>query len=55
MFGGTSPYDGPPIKFTPRQLEFMPRELDPDAGDVDGRRLKLLDHSEMFVLDLSPR
>ena len=55
VFGGTSPYDGPPIKFTPRQLEFMPRELDPDAGDVDGRRLKLLDHSEMFVLDLSPR
>jgi len=54
VFGGTSPYDGPPIKFTPRQLEFMPRELDPDAGDVDGRRLKLLDHSEMFVLDLSP-
>jgi len=48
VFGGTSPYHGPPIKFTDTQLQFMPEQM------RDGEQLKLIDHSEMFVLDLSP-
>ena len=48
MFGGTSPYHGPPIRFTATQLQFMPEQM------RDGEQLKLIDHSEMFVLDLSP-
>jgi len=48
VFGGTSPYNGPPISFTPSQLQFMPEQM------RDGETLKLIDHSEMFVLDLAP-
>ena len=46
LFGGTSPYTGPPIYFTQQQLELMPEQ--DDAVD------KLMDHADMFVLDLSP-
>ena len=46
LFGGTSPYHGPPIDFTPAQLELMPEQG--EAMD------KLMDHSDMFVLDLNP-
>jgi len=48
VFGGTSPYNGPPIRFTPTQLQFMPEQM------REGEQLKLIDHSEMFVLDLQP-
>lgn len=46
LFGGTSPYTGPPIYFTPAQLDLMPEQ--------DETMDKLMDHADMFVLDLSP-
>jgi len=46
LFGGTSPYTGPPIFFTPAQLELMP--------DQDDAMDKLMDHADMYVLDLNP-
>ena len=48
VFGGTSPYNGPPIRFTPTQLQFMPEQM------RIGEQLQLIDHSDMFVLDLQP-
>jgi len=45
LFGGTSPYDGPPIVFTTRQLELMNELL---------RDESLVDHSDLYVLDASP-
>ena len=46
LFGGTSPYDGPQIVYTEQQMELMPEML------RDGEAYKLLDHSDLFVLDL---
>lgn len=46
LFGGTSPYTGPPIQFTQEQLELMP--------DQDETMDKLMDHADMYVLDLNP-
>ena len=48
VFGGTSPNNGPPIRFTPTQLQFMPEQM------RIGEQLQLIDHSDMFVLDLQP-
>lgn len=44
LFGGTSPYSGPKLYFTPAQLELMP----------DQTSAKLIDHNDLYVLDLSP-
>ena len=44
LFGGTSPYDGPPLFFTPNQLQQIP--------ETDG--ISLIDHNDLRVLDLSP-
>jgi len=46
LFGGTSPYTGPPIIFTQEQLNLMP--------DQEETMDKLMDHADMFVLDLNP-
>ncbi len=46
IFGGTSPYHGPPIIFTQQQQELMP-EHDPFS-------VKLVDHNDLYVLDLNP-
>ncbi len=48
LFGGTSPYDGPPIAFTPAQLNFNPQDQDANLG------VRLIDHNDTFVLDLRP-
>jgi len=44
LFGGTSPHNGPQIAFTPAQLNFMP----------DQQQNNLIDHNDVFVLDLKP-
>lgn len=49
LFGGTSPYLGPPLYFTPEQLSWLPpqhQQEDENSG--------LMDHSDLHVLDLSP-
>lgn len=46
IFGGTSHYDGPPIFFTPIQLQLIPEQDSPSS--------KLIDHNDLFVLDLNP-
>ena len=48
IFGGTSPYDGPPLYFTPEQLELIP-EVDPTP--TDGPAITLIDHNDLHVLD----
>ena len=48
LFGGTSPYNGPPIQFTPAQLEFIPNEIETQLG------VQLIDHNDLFILDLDP-
>jgi len=45
LFGGTSPYHGPPILFTEAQQMLMP-EHEPSH--------KLIDHNDLYVLDLKP-
>jgi len=45
VFGGTSPYFGPPIAFTPAQQQLLP--------DHDGSS-RLIDHNDLYVLDLAP-
>lgn len=47
LFGGTSPYSGPPILYTQEQLDNMPEEW--RTGEM-----KLIDHSDLHVLDLNP-
>ena len=46
LFGGTSPYQGPPIQYTPSQLGNIPET----SEDTE----KLVDHYDLFVLDLNP-
>jgi hypothetical protein len=43
LFGGTSPYDGPELYFSPDQQELMPDQPN-----------NLIDHNDLYVLDLSP-
>jgi len=45
LFGGTSPYTGPEIIFSPRQLELMNELI---------REETLIDHSDLYVLDVQP-
>ena len=47
LFGGTSPYDGPPIQFTVEQMQHLPQNNDNTLS-------KLIDHNDLYVLDLSP-
>jgi hypothetical protein len=47
LFGGTSPYTGPPLFFTPEQLAMLPQQ------DEDNST-KLMDHNDLYVLDLNP-
>ena len=47
LFGGTSPYNGPPLYFTEEQLALLPHQEE-DASS------KLMDHNDLFVLDLAP-
>ena len=44
IFGGTSPYNGPPLFFTPNQLQQMP----------ESEGVNLIDHNDLLVLDTSP-
>jgi len=50
LFGGTSPYTGPPLYFTPEQLSFLPNP----ANQGENSSTKLMDHNDLFVLDLAP-
>lgn len=47
LFGGTSPYTGPPLYFTPEQLEWLPQQDEENST-------KLMDHNDLYVLDLTP-
>ena len=47
LFGGTSPYYGPPLYFTPEQLELLPQQEEDTTS-------KLMDHNDLYVLDMSP-
>ena len=47
LFGGTSPYYGPPLYFTKEQLEFLPQQEEDTTS-------KLMDHNDLYVLDMSP-
>lgn len=47
LFGGTSPYHGPPLYFTPEQLALLPQQEEDTSN-------KLMDHNDLFVLDMSP-
>merc|ERR1711972_129443 len=47
LFGGTSPYYGPPLYFTPEQLALLPQQEEDNTS-------KLMDHNDLFVLDMSP-
>lgn len=47
LFGGTSPYHGPPLYFTPEQLQLLPQQEEDTSS-------KLMDHDDLFVLDMSP-
>lgn len=47
LFGGTSPYHGPPLYFTEEQLALLPQQ----EGDASS---KLMDHNDLFVLDMAP-
>jgi len=47
LFGGTSPYSGPPLYFTPEQLALLPQQEEDSTS-------KLMDHNDLFVLDLAP-
>jgi len=47
LFGGTSPYDGPPLYFTPEQLALLPQQ-------EEDQTKKLMDHNDLYVLDLAP-
>jgi len=47
LFGGTSPYHGPPLYFTPEQLALLPQQEEDTTN-------KLMDHNDLFVLDMSP-
>ena len=46
MFGGTSPYFGPPILYTPQQMQMIP--------DLDNTSATLIDHNDLYVLDMEP-
>ncbi len=46
LFGGTSPYDGPPIQFTEEQEELLHETVDDQQ--------RLIDHNDLYVLDLQP-
>jgi len=46
LFGGTSPYFGPPLYFTEEQLALVPQHEDSSS--------QLIDHNDMFVLDMRP-
>ena len=48
LFGGTSPYFGPPLYFTPEQLELLPQSAEEDTTN------KLMDHNDLHVLDMNP-
>jgi N-acetylneuraminic acid mutarotase len=47
LFGGTSPYNGPPLYFTPEQLALLPQQEEDSTT-------KLMDHNDLYVLDLNP-
>ena len=47
LCGGTSPYHGPPLYFTPEQLALLPQQEEDNSS-------KLMDHNDLFVLDLAP-
>jgi len=47
LFGGTSPYHGPPLYFTPEQLALLPQQEEDNSS-------KLMDHNDLFVLDMAP-
>jgi len=47
LFGGTSPYSGPPLYFTPEQLALLPQQEEDNTS-------KLMDHNDLYVLDLAP-
>eukprot|EP00092_Neocalanus_flemingeri_P007660 GFUD01008272.1.p1 GENE.GFUD01008272.1~~GFUD01008272.1.p1 ORF type:complete len:401 (-),score=117.36 GFUD01008272.1:98-1300(-) len=47
LFGGTSPYSGPALYFTPEQLALLPQQEEDSTS-------KLMDHNDLFVLDLAP-
>lgn len=47
LFGGTSPYHGPPLFFTPEQLALLPHQEEDQTS-------KLMDHNDLYVLDLAP-
>ena len=47
LFGGTSPYHGPPLYFTEEQKALMP---DHDSNATS----RLIDHNDLYVLDLNP-
>jgi hypothetical protein len=47
LFGGTSPYHGPPIDFTEEQKMMLP-ESNTEEQD------SLIDHNDLYVLDLWP-
>jgi len=49
LFGGTSPYSGPQLYFTPEQLQLLPQQ-----EEVEDSTAKLMDHNDLHVLDLSP-
>ena len=42
-----SPYHGPPLYFTEEQLALLPQQ----EGDASS---KLMDHNDLFVLDMAP-
>ena len=46
LFGGTSPYYGPPLYFTPEQLALLPQNED--------HLYKWMTHNDLYVLDLAP-
>lgn len=47
LFGGTSPNDGPPLYFSPEQLQLIPPQQEDEHSG-------LMDHNDLHVLDLNP-
>jgi len=47
LFGGTSPYTGPQLYFTPEQLSLLPQQEEDTSS-------QLMDHDDLHVLDMFP-
>ena len=63
LFGGTSPYHGPPLYFTPEQLALLPIQEEDNSSklmvttvltETSRFHFSSQDHNDLYVLDLAP-